>query len=114
MAIYQSVAETIGNTPLVKISNFEKAYGLEANVYAKLEYFNPAGSVKDRVAKAIIDDAVQNEGGTLTTTSRGSSASFVTNKLLGLTTIDRFNSDVPIYWQRFLTAERVNAGSMPD
>lgn len=65
-------------------------------------------------SKAIIDDAVQNEGGTLTTTSRGSSASFVTNKLLGLTTIDRFNSDVPIYWQRFLTAERVNAGSMPD
>ena len=58
MALYQSVAETIGNTPLVKISNFEKAYGLEANVYAKLEYFNPAGSVKDRVAKAIIDDAV--------------------------------------------------------
>jgi len=57
MALYQSVADTIGNTPLVHIKNFEKAYGLEANVYAKLEYFNPAGSVKDRIAKAIIDDA---------------------------------------------------------
>ena len=58
MALYQSVADTIGNTPLVKVNNFEKAYGLEANVYAKLEYFNPAGSVKDRIARAIIDDAV--------------------------------------------------------
>ena len=57
MALYQSVADIIGNTPLVHIKNFEKAYGLEANVYAKLEYFNPAGSVKDRIAKAIIDDA---------------------------------------------------------
>ena len=58
MALYQSVADTIGNTPLVRIKNFEKANNLEANVYAKLEYFNPAGSVKDRIAKAIIDDAV--------------------------------------------------------
>lgn len=58
MALYQSVADAIGNTPLVRIKNFEKANDLEANVYAKLEYFNPAGSVKDRIAKAIIDDAV--------------------------------------------------------
>lgn len=57
MALYQSVADTIGHTPLVHIQNFEKAYALEANVFAKLEYFNPAGSVKDRIAKAIIDDA---------------------------------------------------------
>lgn len=57
MALYNSVAETIGNTPLVRIKNFEKAYGIEASVYAKLEYFNPAGSVKDRIGKAIIDDA---------------------------------------------------------
>ena len=57
MALYQSVADTIGNTPLVRVKNFEKHYGLEAQVYAKLEYFNPAGSVKDRIAKAIIDDA---------------------------------------------------------
>ena len=58
MALYNSVAQTVGNTPLVRVNNFEKAYALEANVYAKLEYFNPAGSVKDRIAKAIIDDAV--------------------------------------------------------
>ena len=60
MALYQSVAETIGNTPLVRIKNFEKHYGLDANVFAKLEYFNPAGSVKDRIGKAIIDDAAKN------------------------------------------------------
>ena len=58
MALYQSVADTIGNTPLVRIKNFEKENNLDANIYAKLEYFNPAGSVKDRVGKAIIDDAV--------------------------------------------------------
>ena len=58
MALYNSVAQTVGNTPLVRVNNFEKAYALEASVYAKLEYFNPAGSVKDRIAKAIIDDAV--------------------------------------------------------
>lgn len=57
MALYSSVAETIGNTPLVRIKNFEKAYGIDANLYAKLEYFNPAGSVKDRIGKGIIDDA---------------------------------------------------------
>ena len=58
MALYESVAQTVGNTPLVRIKNFEKENELEARVYAKLEYFNPAGSVKDRIAKAIIDDAV--------------------------------------------------------
>lgn len=57
MALYQSVSDIIGNTPLVRIKNFEKEYGLQANIYAKLEYFNPAGSVKDRIGKAIIDDA---------------------------------------------------------
>ena len=62
----------------------------------------------------IVKDAVENEGGILTTTSRGSAASFITNKLLGLTTIDRFNSDIPIYPERFLTKERVLAGQMPD
>lgn len=65
-------------------------------------------------SKAIVDDAVQNEGGILTTTSRGSAASFITNKLLGLTTVDRFNADIPIYPERFLTKERVLAGQMPD
>ena len=65
-------------------------------------------------SKAIVDDAVNNEGGILTTTSRGSAASFITNKLLGLTTVDRFNTDIPIYPERFLTKERVLAGQMPD
>lgn len=60
MALYQSVSDIIGNTPLVRIKNFEKEYGLNANIFAKLEYFNPAGSVKDRVGKAIIDDAEKN------------------------------------------------------
>lgn len=58
MALYNSVADIIGNTPLVHIGNFEKAYDIEANVYAKLEYFNPAGSVKDRIGKGIIDAAI--------------------------------------------------------
>lgn len=65
-------------------------------------------------SKAIIDEAVNNEDGILTTTSRGSAASFITNKLLGLTTVDRFNADIPIYPERFLTKERVLAGQMPD
>lgn len=65
-------------------------------------------------SKAIIDEAVNNQGGILTTTSRGSAASFITNKLLGLTTVDRFNADIPIYPERFLTKERVLAGQMPD
>lgn len=62
----------------------------------------------------LINDAVTKEGGILTTTSRGSAASFITNKLLGFTTIDRFNSEIPIYPERFLTKERVLAGQMPD
>lgn len=65
-------------------------------------------------SKAIVDEAINNEGGILTTTSRGSAASFITNKLLGLTTVDRFNADIPIYPERFLTKERVLAGQMPD
>lgn len=64
--------------------------------------------------EAIISDAINNEGGILTTTSRGSSASFIINKLLGFTTLDRFNSEIPIYPERFLTKERVSAGQMPD
>ena len=55
--IFKSATELIGNTPLVELTNFEKALGLEATVLAKLEYFNPAGSVKDRIAYAIIDEA---------------------------------------------------------
>ena len=55
--IYQSVTELIGHTPILQANNFAKANGLEANVLAKLEYFNPAGSVKDRIAKAMIEQA---------------------------------------------------------
>lgn len=62
----------------------------------------------------IIQTAIKKYNGILTTTSRGSSASFVTNKLLGFTTIDRFNSEIPIYPERFLTKERVLSGQMPD
>lgn len=65
--IFKSATELIGNTPLVELTNFEKELGLEATVLAKLEYFNPAGSVKDRVAKAMIDDA--EEKGLLTSDS---------------------------------------------
>lgn len=54
---YQGTLGLIGNTPLVEIANVEKALGLEAQILVKLEYFNPAGSVKDRIAKAMIEDA---------------------------------------------------------
>jgi len=57
MAVYNSVTELVGKTPLLKVNNFIEANKIEANIYAKLEYFNPAGSVKDRIAKAMIDDA---------------------------------------------------------
>ena len=55
--IYQGTLGLIGNTPLMEVANLEKAYRLEAKVLVKLEYFNPAGSVKDRIAKAMIEDA---------------------------------------------------------
>ncbi len=55
--IYQGTLGLIGNTPLVELTHVEKAYGLEARLIAKLEYFNPAGSVKDRIAKEMIEQA---------------------------------------------------------
>ena len=55
--IYKGTMGLIGNTPLVEVTNIEKELGLEATVLVKLEYFNPAGSVKDRIAKAMIEDA---------------------------------------------------------
>ncbi len=55
--IYKGAVGLIGNTPLVEVTNIEKELGLEAIILVKLEYFNPAGSVKDRIAKAMIDDA---------------------------------------------------------
>lgn len=58
--VYKGTLGLIGNTPLVEVTNIEKELGLEATVLAKLEYFNPAGSVKDRIAKAMIEDAEEN------------------------------------------------------
>ena len=58
-AIYTSADQLIGKTPLLELVHLEKKYGLKARVLAKLEYLNPAGSIKDRVAKAMIDDAEQ-------------------------------------------------------
>lgn len=55
--IYHSLTELIGKTPLLELTNYEKAHDLHATILAKLEYFNPAGSVKDRIAKAMIEDA---------------------------------------------------------
>ena len=57
MAVYTSIDQLIGNTPLLELSNIEKSLDLKAKVLVKLEYFNPAGSVKDRIAKAMLDDA---------------------------------------------------------
>lgn len=57
MAIYESIDQLIGKTPLLELTNTEKKLGLNARIVAKLEYFNPAGSVKDRIAKAMFDDA---------------------------------------------------------
>ena len=67
--IYKSSDELIGHTPLLELSHIEKEFNPEAKVIAKLEYFNPAGSVKDRVAKAMLDDAeakgILKEGSTI-------------------------------------------------
>ena len=57
MKIYKSISELVGGTPLLELSGFEKKYDLKAKIFAKLEYLNPAGSVKDRVAKEMIEEA---------------------------------------------------------
>ena len=59
MTIHKSVSELIGNTPLVELTNFEKNHNLDATILGKVELFNPAGSVKDRIAKAMVDEAVK-------------------------------------------------------
>ena len=56
MRIYSSVFDLVGNTPLLELVNFEEKYALQAKIYAKVEFFNPAGSVKDRVAKEMIEE----------------------------------------------------------
>ena len=55
--VYKSITELVGGTPLIELVNYEKKLGLDAKVLAKLEYFNPTGSVKDRAAKFMIEDA---------------------------------------------------------
>ena len=57
MRVYRKITDLIGGTPLLELTNYEKANELNAKIYAKLEYFNPAGSVKERIAKAMLDDA---------------------------------------------------------
>ena len=57
MRVYRKITDLIGGTPLLELTNYEKANELNAKIYAKLEYFNPAGSVKDRIARAMLDDA---------------------------------------------------------
>lgn len=57
MKTYKSITELVGKTPVLELTNYNKAHNLEATILAKLEYFNPAGSVKDRIAKAMIEDA---------------------------------------------------------
>ena len=57
MRVYRKITDLIGGTPLLELTNYEKANELNAKIYAKLEYFNPAGSVKDRISKAMLDDA---------------------------------------------------------
>lgn len=57
MRVYRKITDLIGGTPLLELTNYEKINELNAKIYAKLEYFNPAGSVKDRIAKAMLDDA---------------------------------------------------------
>ena len=57
MRVYRKITDLIGGTPLLELTNYEKANELNAKIYAKLEYFNPAGSVKDRIAKAMLDGA---------------------------------------------------------
>lgn len=94
-----------------KLKSKEKAKGIMWEAKQVIE----SGTVDYFLTnEKIVKNAINEEGGILTTTSRGSSASFITNKLLGFTTIDRFNAEIPIYPERFLTKERVLSGQMPD
>lgn len=57
MMVYESVDQLVGHTPLLELKRIEEAHGTNARILGKLEYYNPAGSIKDRIAKAMIDDA---------------------------------------------------------
>ncbi len=75
MALYNSLAEVVGNTPLLKLENFKVKFGFDCDVFAKLEFLNPAGSVKDRVALNMIETAEENgllkKGGTVIEATSG-------------------------------------------
>ena len=75
MALYNSLAEVVGNTPLLKLENFKAKYGFDCDVFAKLEFLNPAGSVKDRVALNMLETAEENgllkKGGTVIEATSG-------------------------------------------
>lgn len=75
MRIYRSIGELVGKTPLIELVNFERKYGLEAKIIAKVEFFNPAGSVKDRVALEMIEQAersgILKRGGTVIEATSG-------------------------------------------
>ena len=77
--IAKSFVELIGKTPLLAATRFGKKYGADANIFAKLEYFNPGGSVKDRIAAAIIQAAVESgelqPGGTIVEATSGNTVS---------------------------------------
>lgn len=94
-----------------KVKSKEKAEGIR---YEASQIMDSGVVDYFLTSQAIVKDAVENEGGILTTTARGSASSFIINKLLGLTTIDRTISEVPMIPERFLTKERVQAGMMPD
>ena len=63
MKTFDRITDLIGNTPLMKLTNYILLNGIDAEIYGKLEYFNPAGSVKDRIARAMIDDAEKKGSG---------------------------------------------------
>lgn len=77
--MYKSFTDLIGNTPLLELTHLEKSEGLEATLLGKLEYFNPAGSVKDRIAKAMVEDAEEKgllkEGSVIIEPTSGNTAS---------------------------------------
>ena len=60
MRVYRNISDLVGKTPLVELVNYKEEFNLQATILGKMEYFNPAGSVKDRVAKAMIEDAEKN------------------------------------------------------
>ena len=57
MKVYKNITQLVGKTPIMELVNYEKENNLQANILAKIEFFNPAGSVKDRIAKAMIENA---------------------------------------------------------